>query len=65
VAYSAETEFPPIAWGDGGQLLGIGASSGAQVIPARAYLPFGQVLSVARTLAVTSLSKAEQAQFLP
>jgi WD40 repeat protein len=64
-AYSAETEFPPLAWGDGGRLLGIGASGSAQLIPARAYLPFGQVLSLARTLAVTSLTKAERAQFLP
>jgi WD40 repeat protein len=64
-AYSAETEFPPVAWGDGGRLLGIGASSSTQVTPARAYLPFSQVLSVARTLAVTSLSKAQRAQFLP
>jgi WD40 repeat protein len=64
-AYSAETEYPPVAWADGGRYLGIGASSSAEVIPARAYLPFGQVLGVARTLAVTSLSKEEQAQFLP
>jgi WD40 repeat protein len=64
-AYSAETEFPPVAWGDGGRLLGIGASGSTQVTPARAYLPFRQVLSVARTLAVTSLSKAQRAQFLP
>jgi WD40 repeat protein len=64
-AYSAETEFPPLAWGDGGRLLGIGASGSAQLVPARAFLPFSQVLSVARTLAVTSLSKAERAQFLP
>ncbi|HXR22612.1 MAG TPA: toll/interleukin-1 receptor domain-containing protein [Acidimicrobiales bacterium] len=64
-AYSAETQYPPLAWGDGGRLLGIGASSGAQLIPARAYLPFSQVLSVARTLAVTSLTKAQRAQFLP
>jgi WD40 repeat protein len=64
-AYSTETQFPPVAWGDGGKLLGIGASSSTEVTPARAYLPFGQVLSVARTLAVTSLSKAQRAQFLP
>jgi hypothetical protein len=64
-AYSAGTEYPPLAWGDGGRLLGIGASSSAQVISARAYLPFSQVLSVARKLAVTSLTKAERAQFLP
>jgi WD40 repeat protein len=63
--YSAETEYPPLAWGDGGRLLGIGASSSAQLIPARAYLPFSQVLSLARTLAVTSLTKAQRAQFLP
>ncbi len=64
-AYSAETQYPPVAWGDGGRLLAIGASGSALVIPARAYLPFSQVLSVARTLAVTSLTKAERAQFLP
>ena len=63
--YSAETQFPPLAWGDGGQFLAIGASGSSLVIPARAYLPFSQVLSVARTLAVTSLTKAERAQFLP
>ena len=64
-AYSAGTEYPPLVWGDGGRLLGIGASSSAQVISSRAYLPFSQVLSVARKLAVTSLTKAERAQFLP
>jgi WD40 repeat protein len=63
--YSAETLSPPVAWGDGGQFLAIGASGSALVIPARAYLPFSQVLSIARTLAVTSLTKAERAQFLP
>jgi hypothetical protein len=63
--YSAETVSPPVAWGDGGQFLAIGASGSALVIPARAYFPFSQVLSVARTLAVTSLTQAERAQFLP
>lgn len=62
---SAETEYPPLAWGVGGQFLAIGASGSAEVVPARAYLPFSQVLRLARTLAVTSLTKAEQAQFLP
>jgi hypothetical protein len=64
-AYSAETQFPPLAWGDGGRLLGIGASGSTQLVPARAYLQFRQVLSVARTLAVTNLTRAERAQFLP
>ncbi len=64
-AYSAETSYPALAWGDGGRLLGIGASSSVQLVPTRPYLPFSQVLSVARTLAVTSLSKAQRAQFLP
>lgn len=63
---SSNQSYPTIAWGAGGTVLAVADPvDGAEVMPALSYEPFSRLLPVAKRLAVTSLSKAEQKQYLP
>jgi WD40 repeat protein len=63
---SSNQSYPTIAWGAGGTVLAVADPvDGAEVMPALSYEPFSRLLPVAKRLAVTTLSKAEQKQYLP
>jgi WD40 repeat protein len=66
LAFSSRRSFPAVAWSpDGLELAVADPADGAEVLPAVPYLPFAQLLPLARRLSVATLSKAEQRQFLP
>ena len=67
VAFTPQGQaFPTVAWGSSGTVLGIADPvDGAEVIPSVSFLPFRQLLVAARRLAVTTLTKAEQREFIP
>jgi WD40 repeat protein len=57
---------PFVAWGPSGTALAVSdAVDGARVLPTVSFLPFAQLLPIARRLAVSSLSPAQERQFLP
>jgi WD40 repeat protein len=58
--------FPAMAWGNSGSVLAVAdPTDGVKVMPALSYLPFRQLLPIARRLAVTTLDKTQQRQFFP
>jgi WD40 repeat protein len=67
VAFTPQGQaFPAVAWGSSGSVLGIADPvDGAEVMPAVSFLPVRQLLVAARRLAVTTLTKAEQRDFIP
>jgi WD40 repeat protein len=67
IAFTAQGQpFPIVAWGGSGSVLGVAdPADEVEVMPALSYLPFAQLLPMAKSLAVTSLDKAERKEFLP
>ncbi|HTV10537.1 MAG TPA: toll/interleukin-1 receptor domain-containing protein [Acidimicrobiales bacterium] len=67
LAFTSTTNaYPSVAWGSSGSVLGVSdPSDGIEVMPSVPYYPFAQLLPIAQSLAVTSLTKAEQDEFLP
>jgi hypothetical protein len=66
VANTVQSSYAFTTWDRSGTILGIAdPTAGVELIPALEYVPFRQLLPVARSLAVTKLTKAEDKQFVP